>query len=97
MSDYIEHDYKTIDLYKDVSDEDWNNWHWQLKNVIRDIPTLKKIMNVDASLEANLEKCLEKFKMAITPYYASIMERPLYPLPFPVMWQVQRSRPMQND
>jgi lysine 2,3-aminomutase len=75
MNDYMKHDYKKIDLYKDVSEEDWNDWHWQLKNVIRDIPTLKKIMDVDLSLEADLEKCLEKFKMAITPYYASIMER----------------------
>ncbi len=75
MTDYIKHDYKLIEHYKDVSEEDWNNWKWQLKNVIRDIPALKKIMHVNVDLEKNLEKCLEKFKMAITPYYASIMER----------------------
>ncbi len=75
MNKYITHDYKVIDHYKNVSEEDWNDWHWQLKNVIRDIPSLKKIITVDKSLETNLEKCLEKFKMAITPYYASIMER----------------------
>jgi len=34
----------------------------------------KKIIPVDALLEADLEKCLLRFRMAITPYYATLME-----------------------
>lgn len=75
MKEYKRHDYRDIELYKDVSEEDWNDWKWQLRNVVRDIPTLKKIMPIDESMEKDLEKCLEKFTMAITPYYASIMEK----------------------
>lgn len=74
MKKYPESNYKNIDLYKDVSDEDWNNWKWQLRNVVRDIATLKKIIKVDESKEQDLTKCLEKFKMGITPYYASLMD-----------------------
>lgn len=68
-------DYKKIPLYRDVTSEEWNNWKWQMANAIRDIPTLKKIIRVDEQLEADLEKCLQRFRMAITPYYASLMER----------------------
>jgi lysine 2,3-aminomutase len=75
MREYKKHDYRKIELFKDVKEEEWNDWKWQLRNVIRDIPTLKKIMPVDEDLEQDLENCLGKFKMAITPYYASIMER----------------------
>lgn len=75
MREYKKFDYREMELYRDVREEDWNDWRWQLANVIRDIPTLKKIIPIDDSLEKELEHCLEKFRMAITPYYASIMEK----------------------
>lgn len=75
MKEYKRHDYREIELYKDVPEKDWNNWKWQLRNVVKDIDTLKKIMPIDESMEQDLKKCLEKFTMAITPYYASIMEK----------------------
>ena len=75
MQEFKKHNHRDIELYKDVSGEEWNDWKWQLRNVVRDIPTLKKIMPVDEALEKDLESCLEKFTMAITPYYASIMEK----------------------
>ncbi len=75
MKKYPISNYRNINLYKDVSDEDWNDWKWQLKNVIRDIPTLKKVIEIDESKEKDLENCLTKFKMGITPYYASLMDK----------------------
>ena len=75
MKGYRSVDYREMELFKDVTEEEWNDWHWQLRNTIRDIPTLKKIMPIDIAEEVELAKCLEKFKMAITPYYASLMEK----------------------
>ena len=68
-------DYRKLEIYKDISETDWNDWKWQLGNAIRDIPSLKKIIDVSEELEADLEKCLQRFKMAITPYYASLMDQ----------------------
>ena len=68
-------DYRTIPLYRDVSEEDWNSWHWQMRNVITDIDTLSGVVEVDPSERGELEKTLTHFKMAITPYYASLMDR----------------------
>ncbi len=75
MKAYPKTDYKEVQLFKDVKEEDWNDWKWQFRNIIRDIPTLKKIIDLSEDEEQNLEKCLQKFKMGITPYYASLMDR----------------------
>ncbi|MCP4724154.1 MAG: lysine 2,3-aminomutase [bacterium] len=75
MKEYHQTDYKKIPLFKNIKQEEWDNWKWQLKNVVRDIPTLKKIIDINKKEENDLEKCLQKFKMGITPYYASLMDR----------------------
>ncbi len=75
MREYSKSNYRDIPLFKDVNDSDWNAWKWQFKNTIRDIPTLKKIITLSEKEETNLEKSLGKFRMAITPYYASLMDR----------------------
>ncbi|MFA8344088.1 MAG: lysine 2,3-aminomutase [Rhodothermaceae bacterium] len=75
MREYKSVEYKDIELYKDVPEEKWNMWEWQMKNVIRDVPTLKKVMNMESGEEEEVNTCLEKFKMGITPYYAALMSK----------------------
>lgn len=75
MQTFDSSNYKSIPVYKNVSKSDWNDWKWQLKNVVRDIPTLKRIVHLNKKDEAGLEECLKKFRMAITPYYASLMDK----------------------
>jgi len=67
--------YKNIRLYKDVDKKDWNNWKWQFQNIIRTISDLKKVINIDEKEEKNLNDCLKLFKMGITPYYATLMDK----------------------
>jgi len=73
--EYRKVEYKHIPLFKDVKKEDWDDWKWQLKNAIRDIPTLEKVVNLSDEKKENLSKTLSKFKMAITPYYAALMDK----------------------
>jgi len=75
MREYKSVKYTDIELFKDVTPEKWNKWEWQMKNVIRDIPTLKKVMNLENEEEQNINSCLTKFKMGITPYYAALMKK----------------------
>jgi len=72
---YSEVDYKAIPLFEDVKSEEWNDWKWQLRNAIRDVDTLEKVVEITADERENLEKCLTKFRMAITPYYAALMDK----------------------
>lgn len=61
------------ELFKDVTDEEWNDWKWQLKNRIENVDELKKYIKLTKEEEEGAKKCLEKLKMAITPYYLSLI------------------------
>lgn len=74
MKQYPTVDYKKIPAFAKVTDEQWNDWKWQLANNIKDIDTLSKIIELDKTEKQDLEKCLKKFRMAITPYYAALMD-----------------------
>ena len=75
MKRYKAVDYKTIPLWKNVPESDWFDYKWQLKNVIKDVPTLDKVVKLSAAEKGDLKKCLNKFTMAITPYYAALMDK----------------------
>jgi len=68
-------DWRSIDLFKDVTPEQWNDWRWQLKNNIHTVEMLEKVIILTDEEKENLKKCLKKFTMEITPYYAALMDR----------------------
>ena len=37
-------DFRRISLWKDVSDQEWEDWHWQIKNRVRTLDTISKIL-----------------------------------------------------
>lgn len=51
-------DYRSIDLFKDVTPEQWNDWRWQIRNGIRDIETLEKVIPLTDTEREHLRKCL---------------------------------------
>ncbi len=75
MTEYKTVDYKSVPLFKDVTEEEWNDWRWQYRNVIRDADTLAQVIELTQKEQQDLKRCLRKFRMAITPYYAALMER----------------------
>src|SRR5699024_11936343 len=66
--------YKDIELWKDVTEEQWNDWHWQVQNRITDVETLKKVIKLTDQEAKDIGEVLKKFRMGITPYYASLMD-----------------------
>lgn len=65
---------RRYELFEDVKDSDWNDWKWQLKNRIETVEDLKKYLPLTKEEEAGANKCVEKFRMAITPYYLSLID-----------------------
>ena len=61
-------------LFTDIPDELWNDWHWQVENRIETVDDLKKLMTLTPEEEEGVVKCLETLRMAITPYYFSLMD-----------------------
>lgn len=67
--------YNEIELWKDVTEEQWNDWLWQTRNRITTIEELKKVINLTEEEESGILKSLEILRMGITPYYASLMDK----------------------
>ena len=56
------------------TEDDWNDWHWQLKNRISSVETLKRFIHMSDEKAATLKKISEKYRWATTPYYLSLMD-----------------------
>ena len=61
-------------LFPDVPDEKWNDWKWQVKNRIETLEDLKRYVNLSPEEEEGAKQCLDYFRMAITPYYLSLVD-----------------------
>ena len=61
-------------FFPNVTDEQWNDWHWQVKNRIESLEDLKKYITLSPEEEEGVKKTLETLRMAITPYYFSLMD-----------------------
>ncbi|MFC1610497.1 KamA family radical SAM protein [Myxococcota bacterium] len=55
------------------TDEDWNDWHWQLRNRIGDAQTLGKIFDLTEKEMADITKVEAQFRWGVSPHYASLM------------------------
>ncbi len=55
-------------------DFEWNDWKWQLKNRIMRASELADVLPLSEGEQQDIRLCLNKFRMAVTPYYASLMD-----------------------
>ena len=62
------------ELFPDVNDEQWNDWHWQLRNRIETLDQLKKYIKLTPEEEEGVKAALKTLRMAITPYYLSLID-----------------------
>jgi lysine 2,3-aminomutase len=67
-------DYQQIPLYKDVNPLDWEDWHWQIKNRICTKDALSQVIKLTAEEEKGIDKAKGRLSMAITPYWATLMD-----------------------
>ncbi|WP_333593030.1 MULTISPECIES: lysine 2,3-aminomutase [Aminobacterium] len=63
------------DLRREVSGEQWNDWHWQLANRITSVEQLEGLISLTKSELSTIKRSLNVLRMAITPYFASLMDR----------------------
>jgi lysine 2,3-aminomutase len=53
---------------------EWRDWHWQYGHRITDIAGLSRVLDLTQDERDGITACLERFRMAVTPYYASLMD-----------------------
>lgn len=63
-----------IDIKSIGTPEQWNDWHWQLKNRITTYEELKKYIILQPEEEAVFKDNAFSFRMAITPHYLSLID-----------------------
>ncbi|MCL5289887.1 MAG: lysine 2,3-aminomutase [Bacillota bacterium] len=64
---------KEILLQWNVTEEPWNDWRWQICNRITSVEKLAEFITLSDREKKNIAACLKKFRMAITPYYLSLI------------------------
>ena len=67
-------DYQQIGIFKDVNPLDWEDWHWQLKHRIRSKDVLSSVIKLTPEEEKGIDKAKGKLSMAITPYWATLID-----------------------
>ena len=82
------------ELFSHINDEDWNDWHWQVKNRITTLEELKKYITL--TKEEDDPRLLKEYRMAITPYYLSLIDPddphdPTRKQAIPTIHELQRS------
>ncbi|KGN67805.1 lysine 2,3-aminomutase [Porphyromonas sp. COT-108 OH1349] len=61
-------------FFPNVSDEEWNDWKWQVKNRIETVEDLKKYISLTPEEEQGIRESLKTIRMSITPYYLSLID-----------------------
>ncbi|MBU2539186.1 MAG: KamA family radical SAM protein [Proteobacteria bacterium] len=55
--------------------ENWHDWRWQIKHIVRDLATLEKMVKLSASQRNALKAAKEnRLPFGITPHYLSLMD-----------------------
>jgi len=84
-------------MWKNVTQEQFEDFHWQTQNRITTLEKLKKIINVTNEEERAIKEGLgEIFTMGITPYYALLMDPndindPIRRQAVPIIYELEKS------
>ncbi len=62
-------------LFPFVTDAQWKDWKWQVRNRIETIEDLKRYVTLTEEEEEGVRKTLETLRMAITPYYLTLIDQ----------------------
>ena len=60
-------------FYSTVTDREWNDWRWQLRNRIKNLSQLSRLIQLSESERSALERHQGPLPVGITPYYARLL------------------------
>ncbi len=77
----------------------WDDWKWQFANRITNAEALSKVLPLTDCEKADIGECLKSFRMAITPYYASLIDTtdPNDPIRRQCVPSIEETHPCAND
>ena len=66
--------YNDISLWRDVSPDQWTDWHWQIRNAITSLDELQQVINLSDEEWHGVEAATQYLKMKISPHIATLMD-----------------------
>ncbi len=66
--------HKDIKIWSDVSDKDWQDWRWQMRNSISTLDELEQIINLSEDEKIGVEHATQYLKMKISPHLSTLMD-----------------------
>jgi lysine 2,3-aminomutase len=64
---------KRAPIYRDVADEKWNDWRWQMSNRLNSVEDFEKVLTLTES-ERKALGAQGLFRVDITPYFVSLID-----------------------
>ncbi len=61
-------------LFPEVTDQQWNDWKWQVSHRIVTLDQLRRYIHLTPVEEEGVKQSLKLLRMAITPYYLSLID-----------------------
>ncbi len=66
--------WKDIPLWADATEEQWNDWKWQVSHRIATLDQLKQVVNLTEEEERAIKDSEHLFRLGITPHYATLID-----------------------
>ena len=60
--------------YFNATQENWDDWHWQMRNRITDVNILSDIFPMSEDRKAEITRAGQIFRWAVSPYYLSLID-----------------------
>lgn len=60
--------------WADVPEGDWQDWKWQFRHRLKAAEEVEKVVRLTEAERKAIEQSATKFRLAITPYYAALMD-----------------------
>ncbi len=76
--------YNTTEIWRDITEEEWQNPRWQDRNAIKDVKTLARVIKLNDYQKKEIQRTITAMRaegkepMRITPYYAMLMQEDVF-------------------
>ena len=60
--------------FPDVTDAQWNDWHWQVQNRVSKVEDVASRINITPEEAEGITQTMETLKFGVTPYYFSLID-----------------------
>ena len=61
-------------VWEAVPDSLWSDWRWQMRHRLTGVADLKRVLTLTPEEEEGVARALQHLRMAITPYFASLLD-----------------------